>query len=276
MSQPNSPSRVIKIPAFKGSLPERALYVYLPPGYDDNDAAFPVLYMHDGQNVFDAYVQDCFAGHSWQAAATADRLIAAGEIRPMIIAGIANGNEHRTQEYLPDYVTLTQKGSLVFDPPLKGGADRTLTYYVNEIDPYIRMRFRALPGRENTATCGSSMGGLLSHYFAWEMPSFARHHAILSPAYWLTNDAGGENAMLKRMQAQPKPDVRIWIDSGVEDMVGKGDDGMYLTMAMRDAMLALGFRQGNDFHYMLDETAIHHETSWAKRLPEIFKFLFPA
>lgn len=275
MTIPNSPSQVKKLPGFAGSLPSRALYLYLPPGYEESRNEYPVLYMHDGQNIFDAYVQDCFAGHSWQAARTADRLIAAGEIRPPIIVGIANGDMARTQEYLPDYVTLSKKGGLVFDPPLKGGADRTLAYYINEVAAFIRSKYRVLSGRENTATCGSSMGGLLSNYFAWEAPEFAKHHALLSPAYWLTLNDSGENAMIKRMQALPKPDVRIWIDSGVEDTVGKGDDGMYLTMEMRDAMLALGFEEGVDFHYLLDETAIHHETCWAKRLPGVMRFLFP-
>ena len=230
--------------------------------------------MHDGQNVFDDFVQDSYADHTWQAAKTADRLIHAGEIPPFILIGVSHGDDQRIKEYLPHYVTLKAKGELIFDPPLIGAADSVLAYYRSEVDPYVRHNYRVLPGRQHTATCGSSMGGLLSQYFAWEAPDFAQHHAILSPAYWLTQNEDGSNRMIERIEKVTRPDVRIWLDSGVEDMVGKGDDGMYLTMEMRDALLKLGFREGVDFHYMLDRNGIHHESSWARHLPDIFRFLF--
>ncbi len=275
MSATITPSRVIKIPEFHGSLPTRALYVYLPPGYDQAAESYPVLYMHDGQNLFDDFVSDCFAGHTWQAAGAADRLIAAGEMQPLIIVGVANGGDHRTQEYLPHYASIGKKGSLNYDPPLIGTADRVLAYYLYEVDPYIRENYRLLSGRENVGTCGSSMGGLLSQYIAWEAPEFARNHAILSPAYWLTKNDNGENVMLQRLKNMPVPDVRIWLDSGVEDVVGKGDDGMNETIEMRDALLELGFGEGKNLRYFLDKQGIHHETTWARRLPEVLKFLFP-
>ena len=276
MPETPSPSRVVKIPEFKGSLPTRPLYIYLPPGYDDEtETAYPVLYMHDGQNVFEAYVKDSFAGFSWRADEAADSLIASGDIRPLIIVGVSNGDSQRTAEYLPPYMTIFSKRKAHFRRPITGKADKVLEYYRFEVDPYVRTNYRLLPGRDNVGTCGSSMGGLLSNYFAWEAPDFARHHAIVSPAYWLTRNQEGGLEMLEQMYFSNPPDVRIWLDSGSEDIPGKGDDGMRETIMARDLLIKLGFRPGKDFCYYLDKGAIHTEASWAERFPKILKFLFP-
>lgn len=272
-----SPSRVVRIPAFRGSLASRALYVYLPPGYEDEpDRAYPILYMHDGQNVFEAFKEDSYAGVSWQADQAADELIAAGELEPLIIVGVSNGKEQRTAEYLPPYITLTSLGKRrKYLRAVAGRADRTVAYYMDDVDPYISEHYRVLPGRENRATGGSSMGGLLSNYFAWEAPEFARNHAIVSPSYWMTRNQEGGLEMLEWMYFTNAPDVRIWLDSGTEDRTGEGDDGMPETIMARDILLEKGFTEGRDFRYYLAEGATHDEASWAKRLPMILKFLFP-
>jgi predicted alpha/beta superfamily hydrolase len=276
--KPKHSPHVIKIKGFKGSLPERPLYIYLPPGYDDNsDRHYPVLYMHDGQNCFQAYAADSFIG-SWYADETADHLIKKGLMEPCIIVGVGHGNSQRTAEYLPPYATFhpkkendrkdTRKGII-------GRADLTVNYYQNDVAPYIQKHYRVLSGRENRATCGSSMGGLFSSYIAWEFPEFAHHHALISPAFWTTANGQGKMEPIERMRREAPRDVRLWLDSGTRDAPGRGDDGRYETAAARDALLANGYVEGANFRYYLAKGAIHKESAWAARLPLIFQFLFP-
>ncbi|HUF37374.1 MAG TPA: alpha/beta hydrolase-fold protein [Anaerolineales bacterium] len=273
-------SRVVKIPRFTGSLPDRPLYIYLPPGYDDQeDRYYPTVYMHDGQNVFEAFVQDSYVDASWQADRAADRLIAEKLMRPAVIVGVGHGEDHRMEEYLPPYMTLRMKrgrGRTV--RTISGQADRVAGYYIDEVAPFIAATFRVLPGRENTATCGSSMGGLLNAYFAWEHEDFARHHAIVSPAFWLTRNQEGGLEILERFAFMDRPDVRIWLDSGTLDSTGtstQGDDGKALTIQARDVLLDKGFEIGPDFRYFLDDGARHNEIAWARRMPMILEFFYP-
>lgn len=275
-----SPSRVRKIPDFSGRLSPRPLYVYLPPGYDgDGQRRYPVLYMHDGQNCFEAFVADSGYGVSWRADEVADLLITQGLVRPFLIVGVSHGGDDRIAEYLPPYARY--RPDLVKRPPshdvgpVNGRADRTFAYYRDDVAAYIQSEFRVLTGREDTATCGSSMGGLFSTYIAWEHPEFARQHAILSPAYWIEREEDGRLPTIERLRRQPPPDVRLWLDSGTQDTPGQGDDGLPETTAARDALLANGFNVGPDFQFLVDEGAIHHESAWANRLPRIFQFLFP-
>mgnify|MGYP002713059625 CR=1 FL=1 len=271
-------SHVIKIKQFKGSLPERPLYIYLPPGYDDNpDRHYPVLYMHDGQNCFEAYAADSYVG-SWHADETADKLIRQGLMEPCIIVGVSHGGSQRTTEYLPPYATFHPKKETKSKDVRKGSkgrADHTVNYYQNDIAPYIQEHYRVLPGRENRATCGSSMGGLFSAYIAWEFPDFAYHHALVSPAFWITADGQGKMEPIARFRSGKPRDVRLWLDSGTRDAPGRGDDGRFQTAAARDALLQNGYVEGPNFHYYLAKGAIHNESAWAARLPLIFQFLFP-
>ncbi len=285
-----SPSRVIKIDEFTGSLSTRPLYIYLPPGYDDDqdgDPArrYPVLYMHDGQNVFETYVGDSYMG-SWRADETADRLIQEGAMQPCLIVGVSNGGESRLTEYLPDYtqcpdpmrpVTARRKQRWGERPlpqhSLAGHAAQTLAYYRDEVAVYINTHFRTLTGREHTATCGSSMGGLFSAYIAWEHPGFARHHAVMSPSFWITDRTperrGGPYETIERFRTGEPRDVRLWLDSGTRN------DGLSLTREAAQALRQNGYVEGEDFRYFVDQGATHNEAAWAARLAMVFMFLFP-
>jgi predicted alpha/beta superfamily hydrolase len=283
-----SPPRVIKIPAFIGTLPTRPLYIYLPRGYDEHTHRhYPVIYMHDGQNVFETYIEDSYAG-SWKADMTANRLIAQGNMRECLIVGVANGSRSRIAEYLPPYMTLFTRGrrsprkdfptqaeskevQLRNRPrPVYGRAHRTVTYYQNEVQRYVLQHFRVLSGRENTATVGSSMGGLFSAYIAWDHPEFARHHAIMSPSFWITRNQEGALEMIEHFRHGERRDVRLWLDSGTYN------DGERDTRAARDALLENGYVEGVDFEYYLDRGAGHNEGAWGRRLSKVFQFLFPA
>jgi predicted alpha/beta superfamily hydrolase len=279
MQESPSPSRVVKIPDFQGRLPPRALYIYLPPGYDDEpDRRYPLLFMHDGQNCFEAFADDSYVG-SWRADETADRLINEGSMRPCLIVGVSHGGEERLAEYLPPYATFQLRRSAEVGfrrKQIRGRADETFAYYRDDVAPYLCRHYRVLSGRDNRATCGSSMGGLFSTYIAWEHPEFARHHAILSPALRITRGLlARRNKFIERLRDGKPRDLRLWLDSGTLDAPGRGDDGMKETAAARDALLGSGYVLGANFQYRLDKGAIHHESAWAARLPQVFRFLFP-
>jgi predicted alpha/beta superfamily hydrolase len=269
-------SQVLKIP-FEGVLSKRYIYVYLPPGYDDSSEHYPVLYMHDGQNCFETYVQDSFAG-SWQADLIADKLILEHTLKPFIIVGVSHGSEERLAEYLPPYVAFRlpkPKGVRKKMPAIVGRADKTFAFY-QEVHEFIKKHFRILGERENTATCGSSMGGLFTTYIAWEHPEFAKHHAALSSAYWATNDGQGHLKTINRIKTLPKRDIRLWLDSGEGTLhiPGQDDDNKFVTMEAREALLESGYLEGVDFVYHLAEGGLHTESAWAARLDKIFTFLF--
>jgi predicted alpha/beta superfamily hydrolase len=273
----HSLSRVIKIPNFAGTLPRRTLYVYLPRGYDQHtDRHYPVLYMHDGQNCFEQYVQDSFSG-SWRVDEVADRLIYQGQIAECIIVGVSNGGAHRLAEYLPPYSTLhlpAEEAEQEAFPPVHGRADKTVAYYAREIMPFIERYYRVRHGRENRATCGSSMGGLFSLYMAWEFPELAQHHAVLSPSLWVTAEDEHVQIIERLKDSRPR-DIRLWLDSGTSDNGESGDDGSANTELARDILLAHGYDIGPSFRHYRDEGAIHHESAWANRLPHILRFLMP-
>jgi predicted alpha/beta superfamily hydrolase len=281
-----SSSRVEKIEKLSGSMSSRALYIYLPRGYDDQpDRRYPVLYMHDGQNCFAAFVEDSYAG-SWRADEVADQLIGQGLMQECIIVGVSHGQAERLVEYLPPYITrrerlspLTEKieqGNTALDwPPLTGQADRLAAYYRYEVAPFLSKLYRIQPGRDYTATCGSSMGGLFSIYLAWEYTAFARHHAALSPSFWISETAPGRLESIERLRQPPRRDIRLWLDSGTRDEPDQGDDGWRETRAAYQALLENGYQAGPDFRYYLDKGATHSEAAWAARLPLVFQFLFP-
>lgn len=269
-------SRVVKIPHFMaGGLPPRSLYLYLPRGYDQHPRqTYPVIYMHDGQNCFESWAQDSYAG-SWKADETADRLIAAGQMPECIIVGVSNGQHARLAEYLPPFSTFLPYAAADGAPmkPIRGHADKTADYYLNHIAPFIETYYRAASSRDQRATCGSSLGGLFSTYLAWEYTHFARSHAALSPSFWITGSPDGEMEMVRRLRHDSPRDIRLWLDSGTQS--DGGDDGKSNTIIARDALLQNGYTLNKNLGYYLHEGATHHESAWAERLPRIFKFLLP-
>jgi len=281
-----SPPRVEKVAEFAGSLPARPLYIYLPRGYNEQPERFyPVLYMHDGQNCFEAFAGDSFAG-SWRADETATELIGQGRMQECLIVGVSNGQSERIAEYMPPYLThrppspgvvrkAKTKGLVLRAQPLIGRADQTAAYYRYEVAAYLAQNYRIRRGREHTATCGSSMGGLFSLYLAWERSEFARHHAAMSPSLWMTRSPTGHLETIERLRSDPARDIRLWLDSGTQDTPEAGDDGMLDTQAARQALLKNGYQEGPNFRYYLAEGASHSEAAWAARLPMIFQFLFP-
>lgn len=286
-----SPPCVVKIEEFHGSLGTRPLYIYLPRGYDEHgDRRYPVLYLHDGQNCFDAFVDDSYAG-AWQADLAASLLIRQGLMQECLLVGVSNGREQRILEYLPPYarhLPPPRRPTVAVDHgdeqppqqqrplrPVPGRAAATLAYYRDEVAPFVGQRYRVLAGREHTATCGSSLGGLFSIYIAWQHSDFARHHAALSTSFWATRTPNGALEAVERMRTAPRRDIRLWLDSGTLSSPGRGNDGQRETALARDALREAGYVEGVDFQYYVADGATHSEDAWAARLPLVFQFLFP-
>ncbi|MGH9743201.1 MAG: alpha/beta hydrolase [Candidatus Acidiferrum sp.] len=181
----------------------RDLVVYLPPNYDDNwDRRFPVLYLHDGQNLFDGSTS-FIPGMDWHVGQTADQSILDGSVEPLIIVGIYNTGKSRIREYTPTRV-----------PKLGGGrADRYAKFLIEELKPFVEREYRALPGPEKTGIGGSSLGGLVSLYLGLRFPNIFGKTAALSPSVWWN-----QHVMHRFAQAadvHPRP--RIWLDIGTRE-----------------------------------------------------------
>jgi predicted alpha/beta superfamily hydrolase len=236
---------------------DRDVLVWLPPGYDKRVDRYPVLYMHDGQNLFepDTAFQK---GEHWRLGETAGELIAAGAIEPLIMVGIYNTGDHRKDEYTPTR-----------DPKLGGGhAAEYGRMIIEELKPLIDRTYRTRPDPSSTAIGGSSLGGLVSLYLAFTHPQVFRRVAALSPSVWWNL-----RAILKTVrQARSKPPLRIWLDMGTAE----GKKGLDDARLLKAALVGLGFSAGADLHYAEYEGATHSETAWAERVGPMLKWLFPA
>jgi predicted alpha/beta superfamily hydrolase len=248
-SHPDFHSRILGV--------ARRIWVYLPPSYDsDPERRFPVLYLQDGQNVFDGATA-FLAGHEWEADETAERLIEQGRIEPLIIVAVDNGGDRRIDEYTPA-------------PDAKdhgGGADLYGRMLVEELKPWVDRSYRTRADRGDTGIGGSSLGALASLWVGLSHPDTFGKIAALSPSVWWD-----DGYILRFIAALPeKPDTRIWADIGTKE----GGRSLEDARRLRDALVARGWREGGDLRYVEAEGARHGESAWAKRLPDVLEFLYP-
>ena len=201
------------------------MLVYLPPGYEEQpDRRFPVLYLHDGQNVFDGATAFT-PGDEWQVDEAAQRMIEAGEIEPIIAVAIYNTGPDRIAEYTPSR-DLRYRGS--------GKGDRYGRFLVEELKPFIDKHYRTSPGSRNTALCGSSLGGLITLYLGLKYPETFGKLAVVSPAAWWNR-----RMIVRYVLKQPKPDSRIWLDIGTAE----GENALRNVRLLRDAFLQRGWER---------------------------------
>lgn len=240
----------------------RRCWVWLPPGYESSSARYPVLYMHDGQNLFDA--SRSFAGE-WHIDETCTALIAAGEIEPLIVVGIENSAD-RCWEYTP----------WAGGPCTGGGGDAYLQAIRDHLIPEVDRRYRTRTGPDHTMMAGSSLGGLITHYAGHTYPeTWGRIAAFSSSLWW---NAG---AMVPYAAGRPKPPLaRYYQDmgtieaGGTTDGDGDGtDDYIELLRLMRDVALAQGFADGADFLSVEGAGHTHNEYWWSQRAPGALRFL---
>ncbi len=236
----------------------RDLIVYLPPGYDEQpQRRFPVLYLQDGQNLFDGSTS-FIPGMDWHLGQTADSLISSGLVQPIIIVGIYNAGKARVREYTPTKV-----------PRLGGGrADRFAKFLVEEVLPFAQKEYRTLSGPAHTGLGGSSLGGLVSLYVGLKMPRIFGKLAALSPSVWWNQRVITRFAESSRVSPRP----RIWLDIGTREGPRVVDE----VEQFRDVLLNKGWRLGEDLFYERVEGAEHNEAAWAQRVGPFLQFLFPA
>ncbi len=235
----------------------RDVIVYLPPGYEDeSERKYPVLYMHDGQNIFDASTS--FAGHEWEVDEAAEKLIEAGVIEPIIIVGIYN-TPRRMDEYNPG------------NGP-DGGTAYT-RFIVDEVKPFIEASYRVDPDRDRTGIAGSSLGGLISLYMAKAHADQFGRCGVVSPALGYFDRAFLES-VIEQDKAWLKG-VRVWLDMGTAESTASA--GNLVLKHVHDfvaVMEGAGLEAGRDYHYEEVEGGRHNEQAWAGRIEAILTFLY--
>lgn len=237
---------------------QRDLIIYLPPGYHAQPhRQFPVLFLHDGQNLFDG-ATSFIPGMDWHVGHTADQYIDEGRVEPLIIVGIYNAGKQRLQEYTPTRM-----------PRLGGGrASRYARFLIEEVRPFLEYNYRILGGMENTGIGGSSLGGLVSLFLGLRMPHVFGKIAALSPSVWWN-----QRVILRFADAAPMdPRPRVWLDIGTREGGRIVED----VERFRDVLLRKGWQWERDLHYERVEGAEHNEAAWAQRVGPFLQFLFPA
>ncbi|MBX3462242.1 MAG: alpha/beta hydrolase [Planctomycetes bacterium] len=238
----------------------RAVRVWLPPGYaDDRTRRYPVLYLMDGQNVFDPAT--AFAGVAWSAGATAARLIAQRRIEPLILVGVDNAGAQRTDDFTP--VPWRGRG---------GGADAFGRLLTEAIKPWIDAHYRTRPERTATGLAGASLGGLFALAVALARPDVFGRVAALSPTLWWA-----DGALLRAIAGlRTRPDVRLWLDVGRREAPALRQH----VRAAQELLLAKGWQLHRNAHRATLRHAEvargrHDEASWGRRFDRVLRFLFP-
>ena len=233
--------------------------VCLPPGYDrDRTRRYPVMYLHDGQNVFDDYPMAPF-GVQWGIDTTARALIYAGLVEPIILVAIGNAGRERIDEYTPTRDNAHDAGGL---------ADMYGKMLVQEIKPLIDRDYRTLTDAKSTAVGGSSLGGLLSLHLGLTYPHVFGKLALLSPSVWWD-----DRWIVRQLSASRAHHdmLQVWLDVGTaETRMLKGARLLYRTLVRR------GWIPGVDLEYLEAPDALHDERSWGDRIGLVLRFLFPA
>jgi predicted alpha/beta superfamily hydrolase len=240
----------------------RDVIVALPPDYFYSKSLecgrrYPVLYLQDGQNLFDP-ATSFIKGSFWDVQTTADRLIGERAIEPLIIIGVYNTGIERMEEYTP-----------MRDHNLGGGkANLYGRLLVEELKPWMDRNYRTLDGSAHTGVGGSSLGGLVSLYMGLTWPHVFGRLAVLSPSVWWARGAMLE--YVRRTRPEPRP--RIWLDMGLAEgpaMIKKCDE-LHRLLERR------GWRDGAEMRYLRVPGGRHNEDAWAKRVDPFLRFLFPA
>lgn len=228
---------------------ERTLRIYLPPSYaSDTRRHYPVLYMHDGQNLFDP--KTASYGTEWNIDEVVDRLVRQGDMEEVIVVGIDNTSD-RIGEYTPSS-----------DPKYGGGKlNAYVDFVAKTVKPWVDRQYRTRPGREHTAVMGSSLGGLASIGIAQRYPQLFSMAGGFSSSFWWN----GQEALNHPLQHMP---VRFYIDAGTVN------DGLEESEAFRRTLVKNGYREGRDLLFMADEGGRHNEQSWAGRVHVALAWFF--
>jgi predicted alpha/beta superfamily hydrolase len=240
----------------------RDVLVYLPPGYRRfSRKNYPVLYLQDGQNVFDAAT--AFAGVEWGVDETAQRLIRKKLIEPLIIVAVANMGEDRTHEYAPTRGVIDARAKR--KKRSRGLARLYGHFLMDELKPYIDRKYRTKPEREFTGLGGSSLGGLVTLAIGILYPQVFSRLIVMSPSIWWD-----DFAIYRLVETiDQKPPLKIWLDTGT------AEPGWKHARELCNRLLQKGWRLSDDLAYLEAEGADHSEAAWARRVEPALQFLFP-
>jgi enterochelin esterase-like enzyme len=241
----------------------RFLRVWLPPGYDEPANAkrhYPVLYLNDGQNLFEAAIS--FTGVEWQVDETADRLIRDGVVPPVIVVGLDNGGKDRLREYMPH--------RSLHPVILRVHGTRYPAFLFQEVFRFMTHHYRVASGPENTGLGGSSLGALIALYTAAVRPGVIGRLLLESPSLWASN-----RQLIRQSRGVRRWPEKIFLATGTAE-AGQKDKDQSVVDDVRELAAILG-RAGLDdsrLRLVVDDGATHHEAAWAHRFPEALAFLF--
>ena len=230
---------------------ERTLRLYLPPSYETApDKRYPVIYMHDAQNLFDDATS--YAGE-WGVDETLDAFARTRGFEAIVV-GIDNGGEARNHE-------LSPWSNPQIDP---AQGEQYMAFVVDTVKPFIDARYRTRPDRANTAMIGSSLGGLVTHYALLRYPQVFGKAAIFSPSYWVSNEVYAQTA------AHPWPaDTRVYFYIG-----GKEGDESVPDVERMIPLLATPDHAVRDITLHIEPDAQHNEKAWRVEFPRAIAWLF--
>jgi predicted alpha/beta superfamily hydrolase len=230
---------------------DRDLLAYLPPSHGLPGRRFPVVYMQDGQNLFDKAT--AYSGE-WRVDESLEELAAEG--LEAIAVGIPHAGELRGHEYVGD------------------GAEAYLELVVERVRPLIEESFAVDRERNATGIAGSSLGGVASLHALFAYPEVFGFAGVLSPAFWVN----GDDRWYELVERLPTPGGRIYLDVGDDE--GEGDEQRRLAYTDGfERMTALLRRKGygdDDLRAVLEPGGVHLESAWARRLPNALRFLIPS
>lgn len=236
----------LEAPQLGGS---RTVWVYLPKAYNTTHKRYPVLYMHDAQNLFD---QETSYSGEWMV----DEHLNAHDGRKVIVIGIAHGEEKRMEELTP--FSHKEYGG--------GGAKAYLEFLVQTLKPHVDTTYRTLPGRENTGIMGSSLGGLVSFYALLEYPKVFGQAGVFSPSFWI-NPRIFDRAKVSRLLEGTK----------MYFLAGTAESEQLVTEVhkMLDILRENGMPE-RDLKFQIVKGGKHNEAFWGAHFTEAFNWLYPA
>jgi predicted alpha/beta superfamily hydrolase len=228
----------------------RRIWLYLPPDYETSAKYYPVLYMHDGQNVFD--VATSFAGE-WEVDESLNALFDEGD-QGIIVVAIDNGGANRIDEYSP-WINPTYGG---------GQGDEYVDFIIETLKPHIDENYRTRPGREYTGIMGSSLGGLISFYAAIEHQDVFGKAGVFSPSFWFSNQVYAHASATGKQH-----DMKIYMIAGEEE----GASVVANMLAMHTTLLNAGFTE-DELFTISHPDGQHSEWYWRREFPDAYIWLF--
>jgi len=226
----------------------RKIIVYLPPSYTTSNQRYPVVYMHDGQNLFDEATS---LSGEWKIDETLDMFSAKG-IEEAIIIGIYHGDEYRIEELTP--WENTENGG--------GNGNNYLNFIVETLKPYVDSHLRTSPEREFTAIGGSSLGGLISFYAALKYPQIFSQYYIFSPSFWFSEEIFKMAEDFEKQYSQ-----QFYFLCGEQESQSMVADMKRMT----EILQSKGFTN-RELHQKIVRGGKHNETFWSKEFPQAYKW----